>query len=374
MVGLKRLIAALEAGRRDFLDAVRGVPPDLLPLPPPDGRWSVVTCIEHVVAFEYRYSCWIRDGEFVEVRRDAEKELRLFSMMRSRLTRLETADLLRPRQIRERGDCLYSVGVKHPYLGMVNGAEIVAMIDAHARRHADQIPEMGVAVAKTTKKQATGTKDGTGFKRDEPDLPFEFDAPGDAASALQDGEFVSLEGMRLQHVERVDARMGTLHVDGSELDGVRLAGGQFGSAVWKDVRLSRCDLANVRARRMDLLRVAFVDCRMTGLTTDAVDWKDVLVRNGDLSYAQVAGGTFQSCEFEGCKWQEADLQNTDFSGCVFRSCDFSRADLRGARLNGADFRTSEIEGMVVGIHDLRGAIVSADQAIVLSRVLGIVIK
>jgi uncharacterized protein YjbI with pentapeptide repeats len=62
------------------------------------------------------------------------------------------------------------------------------------------------------------------------------------------------------------------------------------------------------------------------------------------------------------------------SGSVFRSCNLTRADLRGAKLQNTDFRTSEVEGMLVGMTDLQGAIVDPAQAMVFARVLGLQIR
>ena len=319
-----RLSAALEAGRRDVIDAALRVPPKHGCVRPSPKRWSAAECVEHVAIFEERYLRWILQGTDVEPRPDSNREMRLFSIMRSRLTPVETPDALRPSGrfdtlsdalaefervrkstialVEERGEKLYSVSSIHPYFGKVNGVELIQMIDAHARRHADQIREIGESFGMATKRQS-GVKKAGVIKRDEPDLPSELETVADVAAELRDGEFISVEGKRLEDLNRVNVRIGALRVEGSEWARVQLAEGQFGSAVWKDVRLDGCDLANVRAHRMDLLRVAFVDCRLTGISSSALEWKDVLVRNGDVSYASFPGGSFRACEFVGCNWR-----------------------------------------------------------------------
>jgi uncharacterized protein YjbI with pentapeptide repeats len=120
---------------------------------------------------------------------------------------------------------------------------------------------------------------------------------------------------------------------------------------------------------MVLVRVEFIDCRIAGLSASAVDWEDVFIQNGDVRYAQFQGGRFRTCEFDGCNWEEADLQNADLSGSVFRSCNLARADFHGAKLLNTDLRKSEVEGMLVGINDLRGGIVDPSQAMVFARLL-----
>jgi hypothetical protein len=158
------LIGILEACRRDFLDAVREVYPAQALARPAIGSWSVLECIEHVVALEEHYLAWIEDGTAAAPQRDAAKETRLFMMIRSRLEKAEAPEPLRPRgrfaslpaavaefnavrdrsvrTVQELGEGLYAVGVRHPYFGDVNGVELIHLIDGHTRRHADQIREI----------------------------------------------------------------------------------------------------------------------------------------------------------------------------------------------------------------------------------------
>lgn len=157
------LISILESSRRDFLDATAGISPQQASVKPAPGCWSALECIEHVIAFEDRCLAWISSGTAVAPQRSPEKELRLFTMIRSRLTKVEAPEVFRPRgrfdalaaalagfkatrdrsvQVaRECGDTLYSIGAQHPRFGNLNGVELIHLIDAHARRHADQIRE-----------------------------------------------------------------------------------------------------------------------------------------------------------------------------------------------------------------------------------------
>jgi hypothetical protein len=153
------LVSILQAGRRDFLDAA-----SVLSTLKPRSGWSVLECVEHVVVVEERHLEWIVSATEITPKRDAEKEARLFSMMRSRLTKVEAPEVFLPHgrfttieaalaafqaardsmveAVRERGDAIYARGVNHPYFGDVNGAELVQLADGHARRHAEQIREV----------------------------------------------------------------------------------------------------------------------------------------------------------------------------------------------------------------------------------------
>jgi hypothetical protein len=153
------LIGMLESGRRDFLAALDGADGSRR-----QGGWSVLEIVEHVAIVEERNIERIRIGTETAPRRDPSRELRLFTMVRSRLRRVEAPevvwpagrfrtiaearaefDAVRDRSVaiaRELGDGLYSRGSTHPFFGPVNGVELMQIIDAHARRHADQIREI----------------------------------------------------------------------------------------------------------------------------------------------------------------------------------------------------------------------------------------
>jgi hypothetical protein len=158
----------LEQGRRDFLDATDGISQEQARARPTPGSWSVLECVEHVVIAEDRFLSWIANGLQIAPRPDSDKELRLFTTIRSRLTKFQAPEPVLPqgrcgtleeavgefqaardrsvRLVAECGEALYAIGAKHPYFGDVNGAELIQLIDGHARRHADQIRETCEAI------------------------------------------------------------------------------------------------------------------------------------------------------------------------------------------------------------------------------------
>jgi uncharacterized protein YjbI with pentapeptide repeats len=210
-------------------------------------------------------------------------------------------------------------------------------------------------------------------QREQPDLPLEWESAPLTRLAPDGGE-IHLESRQVEDVAWLDGKTGALRLEGCVLRHVRFTGSEFGSVVWKDVRLIGCDLANCKAHRMSLLRVEMEDCRLSGLSSPAADWRDVLVANSDARFAQLPGGVFQRCEFTSTGLQEADLRGADLSGALLRACRLGRADLREARLQETDLRHSDLEDMLVGLADLNGAIVDAPQAMVLARLMGIQIR
>ena len=62
------------------------------------------------------------------------------------------------------------------------------------------------------------------------------------------------------------------------------------------------------------------------------------------------------------------------SKTIFDSCDLTEADFSQADITGSDLRRSRIEGIRIGPEQLRGVIVTHDQALYLAGLLGLVIQ
>lgn len=397
------IVRHLTEGRDEFLDVVgsaREYPNASA------GGWSVLECVEHVVLSETGSLRRLEQGRQIPTFRDPEKETGLFSMVRSRLEKVDAPAPMRPQgrfsdldaalrlfvKIRERvirlagsGEELYRVEADHPYFGPLNGVEWMQVIDAHARRHAEQIQEiveqaraagkgLGETAAMKPKRPDRKPKPAgpklPAFRRDAPDLAA--DLPECDPGELGDiGEALELEECELRGFALESGKLARMGLEGVVLEGVEFSGCEIGSAVWKDVRLVGCDLANVLMHRLTWVRVELIDCRLTGFTARDAEWQDVLVEGGDLRFAQLAGGKFRNSEFEGANLEEADFQAADLAGCRLHCCKLARADLNGARLEKTDLRGSAVEELLLETRDLRGAIVDPAQAMVFARLLGI---
>jgi len=158
------VIAALEAGRQDFLAAVEGLTDAQAAMRPAEGRWSALECIEHIVTVEGRFQGWIDNGKKLETAQpNPENEAALMARVADRSTKAQAPEAVIPkgtipsveagrgafnaardqtvRMARERGAALYSVGAEHPRFGPMNGIDVLYLITGHARRHASQIRE-----------------------------------------------------------------------------------------------------------------------------------------------------------------------------------------------------------------------------------------
>ena len=58
----------------------------------------------------------------------------------------------------------------------------------------------------------------------------------------------------------------------------------------------------------------------------------------------------------------------------FADCDLTRATIHMTAMKGVDLRTCRLDGLNIGIQDMRGMVVTPLQASELARLLGLVIR
>jgi uncharacterized protein YjbI with pentapeptide repeats len=222
-------------------------------------------------------------------------------------------------------------------------------------------------------KRQPATPNKFAFTRREPQIPNQLEAAEDGA-ALVESHDISIAERSIKGVKIEDRSAGALRIEASVLEGMSLSGSSFGSMIWKDVRVIRCDLANLETHGLNLIRVELIDCRMTGVRAGIADCQDVLFSGGDQRYSQFRFSRFKSAEFDSCNFADADFQGTDLSGSVFRRCNLENAEMSKAKLLNADLRGSRVEGLHMNAADIRGAVVDASQAIIFAALLGIRIE
>ena len=211
------------------------------------------------------------------------------------------------------------------------------------------------------------------FKRRKPDVPTNLTTVADVTSLFAPRNITIADC--IIDGGKYDCRAeATLRIESSQLERVSLANCKFSSILWQDVRLVNCDLANLETRSLTLIRVEFIDCRMTGLRASEAQCQDVLMSEGDQRYSQFRYSKFKAAEFESCNFEEADFQGADLSGSIFRKCNLQNVEMNKAKLVNADLRSSSVEGMHLRAEDIRGATVDLTQAMLFAPLLGIRIE
>jgi uncharacterized protein YjbI with pentapeptide repeats len=146
------------------------------------------------------------------------------------------------------------------------------------------------------------------------------------------------------------------------------------AATMRDVRFTVCDVSQGEWDESFVWRGELIESRLLGWRAAKAHLRDVRFTECNANYAMLPAAKCETVRFERCLLQHASFVDADLRGAVFDRCDLTEANLHGANLMGADLRGSVLEGIRVGVKELRGAIVDFQQAAVLVQMLGVVVK
>ncbi|MBO0995749.1 pentapeptide repeat-containing protein [Bacillus sp. SD088] len=169
------------------------------------------------------------------------------------------------------------------------------------------------------------------------------------------------------HAEHV--RFQEIHLKGVDFDNIQLP-----SSSWVDVVFENCDLTNLDFRMARFTRVEFIDCKLVGVNCDQANFNDVLFRQCQAPYSLFNLSTFQDvcfdeCLLKGANFIDASLEFLDFTNSVIEDVQFT-----GTSLSNIDLSQCEFSLIHADEHDLRGAIISPEQAIGFIEVFGLKVK
>jgi uncharacterized protein YjbI with pentapeptide repeats len=180
------------------------------------------------------------------------------------------------------------------------------------------------------------------------------------------GEF-AYEDARFSGIDQAGVR-GEGSLRRCSVSGVDLSGADLPGLDMMDVCLEGVDLSNARLRAGAVRRVELLRCRGVGLRLTLEQARDLYVQDSRLDYAVIEVGRVKGLAvFEGCSFREAVITG-DLSGLVFSNCDFTGAEFTASRAQGCDLRSSRL-GEARGLLSLRGAKISADQAVTAAEAL-----
>ncbi|MGA2809118.1 MAG: DinB family protein [Terracidiphilus sp.] len=164
------ILASLERGRAEILDALRDVTEEMAVRAPGPGKWSIGECVEHVAVSErYLFSQILASEDSATPLVNEAREARIAARGTDRTRKVESPATAQPngrfstlqaavqdfaasRQqaihyVRSSRDDLRSKITSHPLFGTVNCYEMLLLLAAHSKRHAKQIEEIKTAVS-----------------------------------------------------------------------------------------------------------------------------------------------------------------------------------------------------------------------------------
>lgn len=165
-------------------------------------------------------------------------------------------------------------------------------------------------------------------------------------------------------------RLSITHV---RFHGARLTGA-LPAAELEDVRFEACDLANLEFSDAILLRVCFSGCRMTGVNLSGASMQHVSFEDCRLDYANFRFARFANARFSDCDCARAEFIQAALSHCTLSHIGLRQAQFSGTPLAGIDLTHCDIDGLGARPEDLRGAIISPEQAVTAAKLLGVIVR
>jgi uncharacterized protein YjbI with pentapeptide repeats len=163
-----------------------------------------------------------------------------------------------------------------------------------------------------------------------------------------------------------------LHAEGtvetSVIQHVDLSGAKLGPLTLADVIVRDVELSNASLQQVVARRVEWRTCRGIGLKLSVELASDLSIADCRLDYANIHLEKVKGLAvFTGCSFRDATISG-NLSDTVFLDCDFVDTEFRVKGATRCDLRTSRIAS-ARGFLTLRGAAISAEQAVALSTMI-----
>lgn len=181
----------------------------------------------------------------------------------------------------------------------------------------------------------------------------------------------AFSGLELAYEDAGETTFDTVLFRSCTFDGV-----DFSGCTFRDVRFRGCRFVRCIMDRAWLNRVDFQDCSAPGLSLVQARLASVALSSCDLSYANVSETSIDQLFARDTRFVEAALQRARLKRVVFDGCDLTRIDVFGTPLSGTDVSTCAFAAPVLSAdyRELRGAKVSAEQAVTLAELLGVIVE
>ena len=145
------------------------------------------------------------------------------------------------------------------------------------------------------------------------------------------------------------------------------------------IRFTKCELETVDAANAVLdesgwNQVRVHESRWTGAQLNFAHMADVMFDQCQMNHAQLQECTLKNTRFEHCDLRGAYFNGSKMEGTVFAGSNLTGADFSRADITKCDFRRANIEEIRIAPDQLRGVIVTQDQALYLARLLGLDVR
>lgn len=156
------------------------------------------------------------------------------------------------------------------------------------------------------------------------------------------------------------------YVEGSE--------GLIRNTDWIDVCMDHCSFPQGAQQQIALRRVAATDCKLLGWTWENCLLQDVVFIRCNVSYQSFVDCTLKRVAFIDCKMTDSIWFQSRLEQVTVSHCDLRRAEWTQTAWSGIDVSDCELDGLRSDGESLRQTIISAEQAVMVCRMMGYVVK
>lgn len=181
------------------------------------------------------------------------------------------------------------------------------------------------------------------------------------------------DGYEIYSVSGANQSLSTFRMYFSVIKQCDFSNTHFHGADLMDVRFENCDFSNATFQLSSIHRAQFINCKFVGTK----------FAQGKLGHVQFDQCMLTMASFEGCKLekvlvshstlQQLDMYDVKMKELLFDMCDLSGAVFEQTKLNTVDVSRSYFEQLTVDPADLKGCIVSREQAAYFAGLLGIIV-
>ena len=210
------------------------------------------------------------------------------------------------------------------------------------------------------------------IKIQKPKMPIHFEECNDVINEILDKEKIEEILVKDYKVEGIEDLCVTLN--SCIFSNVVFEYCDFRKIDMTDVIFENCDLSNINFSYSSLYRVEFINCKLTGCNFNDSTLKSVVFRNCLGRYSNFAFSKFSGVSIDNSDFSFAVFQEIQNDTLLLNSNNLTKSIFSGTSLNNVDFTNSDIDGIEVRIKDIYGGTFSVNQALDLSKLMGIIIK
>lgn len=178
---------------------------------------------------------------------------------------------------------------------------------------------------------------------------------------------------------RIETLMGPVQAEHVRFDEIHVKDvifeeSQLPFSSWTDVLFEKCDLSHVNFSGSQFNRVAFQDCKLAGTNFDEsvmrnVQWGGCQAPYSLFNLTELQDVRFDDCLLKGANFFEAAVNHFQLGTSTIEDVQFT-----GTSLNGVDLSQCSFTHIHASEQDLRGAVISPEQAIPFIELFGLKVK